>query len=261
MNSMNEQLHALYTSWKGKLDRGEPVAAELSPPGLLKVTSSYENATRRVLVIGQEDMGNQWDQSILDDVTYDYGSARWEHEPVRTWSDFLSIDDSVDALMRGSDLFAFAAHQPRNFSSPFWRAFRRVTTDGLNGAATNLDRTSYNAGAIDDGPAHVRAFLDFAEKALSPDKNRNLIRNEISILKPTACIFFTGPNRDHLIDRKWLEIRRETVLDGVPAEQLCRLAHPDLPMHSYRTYHPGHLSRCNKGFYLDEIVRRLAATP
>ena len=65
--SINEQLKALYEAWKDGLDRNNPIAATLSSPGLVSVTPTFESASNRVLIIGQEDKGNQWSQAGLDD--------------------------------------------------------------------------------------------------------------------------------------------------------------------------------------------------
>lgn len=248
---MNDDLKALYTSWKEGLDRDNPIATKLSPPSLVSVAPPFENASDRVLIVGQEDMGNQWSQAGLNDYpAYGYAGIRWPYENISTWADFLSVENSVEALMHGYELSAFCKHQPKNFSSPYWRAFRRFTNDGARGAATNLDRTSYQGGAIDDGPAQVRAFLNSQET--------DLLQKEISILEPKVCIYFTGPNRDHLINQRWEGIEQVGLSSNIPARQLCRLVHETLPKHSYRTYHPGYLQRSGKGFYLDEIERHLS---
>lgn len=247
--SMNDELRQLYTSWKAGLERGNLNGNQLSPPALICVTPTYERASERVLIVGQEDRGNQWSQEGLHDPAYRYPATQWPYEPILSWADFLSVENSVQALMHANELFAFARYQPGNVNSAYWSAFRWFTDEGVRGAATNLDRTSFEGGPIHKGPASLRPFLR--------DQEGDLLAREISVLQPHVCIFLTGPERDYLIDEKWPNVERESISSNIPVRELCQLRHEDLPEHSYRTYHPNHLRRARKELYLDEIKRRL----
>ncbi|GAA4019184.1 hypothetical protein GCM10022280_18650 [Sphingomonas swuensis] len=246
--TINARLRALYADWKCGLRGDDPMVAQLSPPDLVCVPDGYEQASSRVVYVGQEQMGWSWSQRSLDE--YDYGTQIWPHSSIESWLDFITAPDSVDALMAGYRLFDFAQHQPLNHRSPFWRQYRRFAAHGA-ACTTNLDRTSWKGGAIDDGPPEMRAYI-------ANSGTHKLLRDELAILAPTICLFMTGPHRDHLIKETCPGVRFEPLSPDIPREQLGRLICDGLPPLSFRTYHPSHLSRCNKGFYLDLIESQLA---
>lgn len=233
--SMNDELKLLYESWKCGLDRDDPSASQLSPPSLVSVTASYEVAERRVLVIGQEDRGNPWSQKGLRDYPgYAAAGIQWPYDPISTWADFLAVENSVEALMYGCQSFSFAEHQPEDRSRRYWQTFLNFTDRGLGGAATNLDRASFDGGAIEKAPIDVQDFLR--------SQQGGLLQKEVAILQPHACLFFTGPNRDWLIDLEWPGLEKERVSDSIPERQLCRLIDKQkrLPARTYRMYHPAY---------------------
>ena len=191
--TINGRLHDLYSAWKARLEPSDSFGSQLSPPPLVSVPDDYETADAGVVFIGQEDKGNAWSQKILDDPAYRYGGKVWEFDEIDAWSDFLANEDSVDALMAGYRMFNFAEHQPTNYRSPFWRTFRDFAKFG-SACTTNLDRSSWKSGAIDEGPAELRTYLDSMGAPA-------LLREEIRVLNPTICVFVTGRNRDHLMKR------------------------------------------------------------
>jgi len=68
-----------------------------------------------------------------------------------------------------------------------------------------------------------------------------LLRREISIMKGQAIVFFTGPCYDNRIKSVFPDVSFTPI--PLYEKYLCRLQHPILPFHSYRTYHPNYLRR------------------
>lgn len=258
---MNDELRDLYNAWKVVLPQNQQPPRDLGPPYLVKVTPDYEISPKRVLVIGQEDYGWKWSTRELSDdltgYTYKENGKEWPHLPIESWGDFIEQPNSVDALMYGCEIFEFGKEQPKSFNSPLWQRFRDITNQGDIGAFTNLDRASYfdgeRSGTIPDGP--VREYLTTQD---FPDPEAKLLLREIQILGPTVCIFLTGHGSDHLIEAALPKVEFEECVTNLPREQIARVCGPGLPPASYRTYHPGHLSRCAKGFYLDLICKDIA---
>ncbi len=83
-----------------------------------------------------------------------------------------------------------------------------------------------------------------------------LVADELAILGPHVCLFFTGPNYDGFI---------ETIFPGcefmacgdAPKRELATLVHSALPRASFRTYHPSFLNRRSRWHYI-EAMRPLA---
>jgi hypothetical protein len=70
----------------------------------------------------------------------------------------------------------------------------------------------------------------------------NLLYNEIKIINPKFCIFFTSPKFDYRI-KKIFKDAEYLPVSGYKAEQFCQIRHKDLPILTFRTYHPQFLRR------------------
>ena len=83
----------------------------------------------------------------------------------------------------------------------------------------------------------------------------NLLADELSILKPDVCLFFTGPNYDQDILRKLPDVKFHE-FGGFGLREVARLSSKHLPLHSYRTYHPGYGNRISDSYQrmLDAIM-------
>jgi hypothetical protein len=67
----------------------------------------------------------------------------------------------------------------------------------------------------------------------------NILAEELAILKPDVCLFFTGPYYDNDIQRKLPDVSFQKLGD-YKLNQVAQLSSAHLPKHSYRTYHPGY---------------------
>lgn len=127
------------------------------------------------------------------------------------------------------------------YASPFWNVMRKVErvlkNEQYSSAWTNISKFDVDAKRPIGLHEEIISKLDY------------LLNDEIKILNPVICLFFTSHNFDH---------RLKKVLPGLEFNEvanfkksiLCKLQHPDLPEHSYRTYHPNYLrkSRNEKRF-------------
>ena len=128
------------------------------------------------------------------------------------------------------------------YSSPFWQAshrvFRSVNPDGPERAFlwSNLVRVDQNG---------KRPCAEI-ENAVS---DLGLLNRELHILEPDAAVFFTGPHYDDRLRRTFPRVRYHEL-----AEDVERLEHQDLPVKSFRTYHPRYLWQAKKRAALTRIA-------
>lgn len=246
--SIQEKLNTLYEEFKKNTVFPPEISERASPPLLLSVSQAWTQSPNRILIIGQETQG--WD--------FDPGDYFPELESsIRNFSDFQKLHNSVPALTAGYRAFEFARHQPANYNSPFWRAYRSVRSalseqeDGPETAVlwTNLFRVDLDGGSVlkNGSPEEVAQIREAGIK---------LLRAEINLLKPTGVIFFTGPNYDEHLHAHFPATQACHFLDHDP-QKTAILKHPWLPLRSFRTYHPGYLSRSGQLGIIQEIIQQL----
>lgn len=73
----------------------------------------------------------------------------------------------------------------------------------------------------------------------------NLLKDEIDILKPEFCLFFTGHKFDNRLGNIFTDLQFIAV-EGFDPNVLVQLKSPDLPSLCYRTSHPKWISLQNK---------------
>lgn len=119
------------------------------------------------------------------------------------------------------------------YSSPFWNVIRKVENilgnPAYSCAWTNLSKFDVNQGSPYGEYERLISNLD------------TIILEEIKILAPDLCLFFTGPNLDYRI-KKTFQNGTFSNVEGWIGRALSKLNHSDLPM-SFRTYHPNYLRR------------------
>jgi hypothetical protein len=246
-DEVNERLASAYHRWKADFDAKDLSVEHFSPPLLLNVTDEYCNAPLKVLVYGQETKGWGWTHRLRE--CYPDYPQNWPFHDLCTFADFLTHNDAIEGLIWGYEQFAFAKSQPESYRSPFWQAFREIQKwPGAGVMHSDLVRVDYDGRSIFNAESNAR-------QAILRQQNP-LLRDELKALKPSACIFLTGPDYDFIIKDAFPGIRCNQI--GAPPErELARLVHDDLPINSYRTYHPKALSLQRKGDYLQLIQRSL----
>lgn len=242
---MQEELNREYSMFKKGSGLAQILRERLSPPLLLNVPEAWELSTKRILVVGQETLG--WGFKAGE-------YYAWPYESILSFDDFLNVENSVEALIHGYVCFEFARHQPDNYNSPFWRAYRQVRelikedVDGNNTAVlwTNLFRMSLDGGSVvkngtESEVAQISAYI------------KNILLNEISILKPNSVIFFTGPDYNQALLNEFDQCEFNP-FGNYDVSQTSYVKHPCLPKRSIRTYHPGYLARSEQWGLLKEVI-------
>lgn len=246
--SIQDQLNEIYEKFKKNTVLPAEISERASPPLLLSVSDKWAQSPNRILIIGQETQG--WD--------FDPGDYFPDLESsIRNFSDFQKLHNSVPALTAGYRAFEFARHQPANYNSPFWRAYRSVRcslneeADGPETAVlwSNLFRVDLDGGSVvkngsSEEVTHIR------------EAGITLLREEINLLKPTAVIFFTGPDYNEHLHAQFPGVEAGHFLDHDP-QKTAVLRHALLPSRSFRTYHPGYLSRSGQLGIIQEIIQQL----
>ena len=117
----------------------------------------------------------------------------------------------------------------RYYSSPFWNITRKIEAliglPAFSCAWTNLNRFDYEGGPVPDHAVPKVSDLDY------------FVRDEVRLASPDVCLFFTNRKYDSRLTDLFTGIEFQE-LDGLPYNHFCRLVHPLLPEHSYRTPHP-----------------------
>jgi len=65
----------------------------------------------------------------------------------------------------------------------------------------------------------------------------SILIDEIDIIKPNICMFFTGPDFDYRLKNIFTGIEFIEI-EGWNIRQFCKLKHKKLPETSLRSYHP-----------------------
>src|SRR4029077_21001939 len=206
---MNQGLRSVYEdAWSRGLGQ-LPSGLGLSNPHFLSVPEAYPRVRRRLMVVGQQT--HWWPRGG----GYRQGLG---HDP-------------VEAIMNLYHDFDLAREY---WSTHFWRAnhylYRKLNPGGpRNGFIWS------NLVKIDQKQKRPSGSIEEIISAMG------LLQAEISICVPDVVVFFTGPRYEELLQRTFPEIRIESL--GTETTQVARLVHTSLPRASYRTYHPGYLSR------------------
>ena len=215
---MNTRLLEIYESALDELSRTLPPVGGLSRPLLLAVPDGYHRAQIKLMVVGQETRG---------------------------WGDGCAF--AASDLMRCYREFDLARTY-RYPGAPFWRAAHELY-GGLNPHGPERAFLWSNLVKVDQyreaDPNGRRPTLE-VEEAVS---RLGLLPQEIAVTEPDAVVFFTGPD---------YKVRLQETFPGVDHRSVCsvlsKLAHPELPCHTYQTYHPQYLNRSTRWGTIGEIV-------
>lgn len=244
---MQERLMEQYEKLKRDISFQGELPERLSAPLCILVPERWKNSESRVLIVGQETLG--WD--FRSGWYYD-----WPYESIANWHDFKFSHGSVAAMVHGYKIFEFSRHQPENYRSPFWQAYRQFRTalgeqrDGIETSVlwTNLFRMSLDGGSVMKGsPEEVEQIRE---------ASRAVFLAELGILNPTAVVFFTGPNYNETLYSFFPGIEILS-FNGRNPHKSARLTHPSLPSMAWRTYHPKYLSFSQQWGIIDEILANI----
>ena len=142
----------------------------------------------------------------------------WSYEP-----------DNIEKQMKHYEEFNVGE---KYYASPFWNITRK-TENAIGNVDYSCAWANFNKFDLEEG----RPYGEY-EKAIA--ELDNVLLEEIKILKPNVCIFFTGPSFDFRIRRLFENIEFITI-NGWTIRQFCQLKHPNLPDKTFRTYHSKYL--------------------
>ena len=215
---------------------------QLSNPFLVKPLPAYHKAKRKVLFVGQETNG--WDcfQITLDRFNYKDRSAR--------------RDEIIEYLQWMYEDLRF--HRKWDHT-PFWKGVRRlykaICPREEDDAFLNTQLVRFDLGEKRP-PQHIEDALQ---------KEYNVLPGEISALAPDVIVFVTGPYYDERLRETFRNVRRLgdhmkfEAIAGFNENALARIIHPDLPYHTYRTYHPRHSLQMNEKTVFIPIENTISA--
>lgn len=186
-------------------------------PLLMSPNDIYEKQPLPFLVIGQETYG--WD----------------------VFSDIVTEDECLEMMHITEDFNVGEKY----YASPFWNVTRKI--EGILGnepcscAWTNISKYDQDGGRPDKECEEKFSVID------------NLLRDEIKIINPKICIFFTSHNLDYRVEKIFGQVEFIEI-NNFDIDVFCQLKHPDLPLLTFRTYHPKYLRISGmEGSFLDVI--------
>ena len=133
-------------------------------------------------------------------------------------------------------------------STPFWIAADHVFRS-LNPAADSRAFVWSNLVKMDLGRSRVTPEVEERVAAF------RLLQRDSSEFTPQVIVFFTGPRYDKRLETSFPGARLEAA-----GPLLARVVHPDLPLQTYRTYHPRYLRMSRHWDVLDDLISRCQVT-
>jgi len=144
------------------------------------------------------------------------------------FSDIVSVEECAKMMLVYEDFNV----GERYYATPFWNMIRKIEialgNEPYSCAWTNVSKYDQNSGTPDI--AHEKLFSTVD----------NILLDEIRIITPKVCFFFTSYKFDNRLKNTFEQIEFIDV-DGFSNKVLCQLKHPSLPFLSFRTYHPRYL--------------------
>ena len=231
--NMNRELAALYSTMPQDLvqnildfnagqrlkpnSKGE--VKVITKPFWLKVPDEYATARKRILMINQETYG--WHHTFR---------VKSPEDLMQYYADFIERD-------------VLGANKP----SPVWVKFRNLRELALKYGAAIIASNIGKIGYVWESKYRY-GCRGFKKKDVNyhPWVNEVFLK-EIEILKPDMILFFSGPNYDEYIDRRFEDYgfpkpQRLRALADVESRKFARIEVPGFPP-MYRTYHPVYLQR------------------
>lgn len=228
-SGINSSLFNLYNSVQPEILKIYELKSHLDGPHLMKCwDEEYINSKVKLLIVGQESTG--W-------VFRDYQKER----------------NNIDLISDCLGTYDMNFKNVPKSSYPLAKtmiALNSALGNLYNNIAPNFLYTNVSKYCNINAPFPL-SYSDHCDVV----QNLNLLPKEINITKPDVIIFFSGPNYDDKIQIQFKsEIKFEKVFNDIPVRELAMLVHPELPTHTYRTYHPGALQRQKKRHYVDRII-------
>jgi hypothetical protein len=193
---------------------------QINGPLLMSPNENYAKQLFPLLVIGQE---------------------------TKSWHSFSTDASEAGCVELMADYESFNVGE-KYYASPFWNMTRKIENalgnEPCSCAWTNISKYDQNGKKPDAEHSAIFSAVD------------NLLIDEINIMKPKICLFFTSYKFDYRLKNIFEQIEFIEAGDGFEAKALCRLKHPNLPALSFRTYHPQYLRRSGKEEAVIDFIRK-----
>ena len=127
----------------------------------------------------------------------------------------------------------------------FFHEIREAAFPSERGAHRKVLWTNLVKFVTKDGSLLTMPYTE-AEEAIQ--LQNDILTGELRIAKPEFCLFVTGPNFDCMLRRyfpglRFVPLQTHERKAQLTEREFALLVYRQLPLHSNRTYHPGHLSR------------------
>lgn len=215
-DKIKKQLVKLYESREDcfKLIYEKYENQNINGPLLMFPSEAYLSSKTRFLVVGKETAG--WEQFNI----------------------------GIEQLLSCYENFNVGENYKKK-GSPLWHLVRFTENELGNSKYscmwTNLSK--YDQNKKEPDTKHREELSQFDD----------LLKGEISILKPNFCLFLTNHKFDYRLENIFEDLKFVPV-DGFDPNILVQLQSPDLPGLCYRTSHPGWISRQNKKSQLKDRI-------
>jgi hypothetical protein len=134
------------------------------------------------------------------------------------------------------------------YASPFWNVVRKVERV--------LGHEEYSCAQTNISKFDVEGGRAYGEHEIAISALDNLLVTEIDILQPKICLFFTGPNFDDRISKIFPNVEFVAV-GNHPINQFSQLRHENLPLLTFRSYHPRYLRQSGQENNFIEFITSL----
>ena len=233
--------------WKDNLKLTREASDSLGPPLLLNITPEYRNARSRILVYGKETFGWSWTGDLQS--LYPVYPKPWTFKNIRSFTDFLVNEDSIEGWCWAYDEFRFGERQRGLSRTPFWQAFHEFRKWPEAGVLwSNLVRSD----CFPDSNAGIAKQYSDASIQELIRQQPFVVRRELEVLNPNICVFFTGPSYDYILKSTFADVEF-LPCEQMPPREFAQLRSEFLPQRTFRTYHPKYLSMAEKWGYIEKI--------
>jgi hypothetical protein len=242
---MERALDAVYYEWWNRMvtavgQMDEKDILKLSNPFVIKCLPAYRKAKRKVLFIGKETNG--------------WGLF---HETLQYYKD-INEPYQRESIIRYLQWMYEDFRLKRKWDhSLFWRGcrelFKAIAPGDGDDAFLHTELIPFDY-ANNRPPAHLEEKLH---------SEFNVLPMTIEALQPDVVIFLTGYQYDDRLVKTFRNQRLvgDTIefqqIDGFKTDHFAKVSHKLLPIHSYRTYHPGY-SVLKRAKVFDPIKEKLS---
>ena len=211
---INPRLKDFYDGLVAEFCSTSRISKDFVGPFLVSTPVGYSTLAMRWMYVGQEPFG--------------WGTA--------------STPADVEQLMKDHETFNLAKDYS-GAGSPFW-TFGHSLDHEINprGPARSFIWSNIARIGWAEKPGRV------PDEHLAFWSNNRLLATEVRLLTPQLVVFVTGPHYDDLLRAEFPGIDLPSLS---LAEPIAQISHPELPVLSFRSYHPAFLRRHG----LEKMVR------